>query len=154
MKTIDSYYGDTTVLFGINKKSVKNRRDPMKIAFPTQQDNGLESPVYGHFGSAPYFIIVDLKSKTHESVSNQNLNHSHGNCQPLVALGGNPVDAVVVGGIGGGALMKLQAAGITTYRAAAGSISENLNLIGAGKLPEFTRDQTCIGHDHNGHCAH
>jgi predicted Fe-Mo cluster-binding NifX family protein len=126
----------------------------MKIAFPAHQDNGLESLVYGHFGSASYFIIVDLKSKTHESVSNQNLNHAHGNCQPLVALGGKPVDAVVVGGIGGGALMKLQAAGITTFRAVAGSVSENLNLIQAEKLPRFTIDQTCMGHSDDGPCAH
>ncbi len=126
----------------------------MKIAFPTQQDNGIESPVYGHFGSAPYFIIVDIKTGSHESVSNQNLNHTHGNCQPLVALGGNPVDAVVVGGIGGGALMKLQAAGITTFRAVAGSVSENLDLIQTGKLPKFTIDQTCMGHHEDGHCAH
>lgn len=126
----------------------------MKIAFPAQQDSGLESPVYDHFGSAPYFIIVDLKSKTHESISNQNLNHSHGNCQPLVALGGKPVDAVVVGGIGGGALMKLQASGITTFRAVAGSVSENLDLIKAEKLPRFTIDQTCMGHSGDGPCAH
>jgi predicted Fe-Mo cluster-binding NifX family protein len=126
----------------------------MKIAFPTQQDSGIESPVYGHFGSAPYFIIVDSDTGVHEAVSNRNLNHSHGNCQPLVALGGNSVDAVVVGGIGRGALMKLQAAGITTFRAVAGSVSENLNLIRVDKLPKFTLDQTCMGHQDDGHCAH
>jgi len=126
----------------------------MKIAFPTQQDKGIESPVYGHFGSAPYFIIVDSDTGSHKAVSNQNLNHSHGSCQPLVALGGNAVDAVVVGGIGGGALMKLQAAGITTFRAVAGSVTENLNLIRGDKLPKFTLDQTCMGHQDDGHCAH
>lgn len=28
----------------------------MKIAFPTGDDKGIESPVYGHFGSALFFL--------------------------------------------------------------------------------------------------
>ena len=47
------------------------------------------------------------------AISNNDLDHQHGNCQPLAALGGVTVDAVVVGGIGGGALRKLANAGIT-----------------------------------------
>jgi hypothetical protein len=30
----------------------------MKIAFPAERDEGMESPVYGHFGSAPCFLII------------------------------------------------------------------------------------------------
>ena len=126
----------------------------MKIAFPTQKDMGMNSIVYGHFGSAPYFIIVNLHSGDCESLANQNLNHEHGNCRPLIALSNKPVNAVVVGGIGGDALMKLRAAGINTYRAVEGTVLENLDLIRSGKLPEFTPDQTCMGHHNNGQCAH
>ena len=32
----------------------------MKIAFPSQDDNGLESRVHGHFGSAHRFIIFNM----------------------------------------------------------------------------------------------
>lgn len=126
----------------------------MKIAFPVAQDLGMESAVFGHFGSAPIFIIVDSDSKETASITNKNLNHTHGNCQPLLALGNNPVDAVIVGGIGGGALMKLNAAGIKTYRGVSGSVAENLSLIASGKLPQFTMNQTCMGHHQDGHCAH
>jgi len=31
----------------------------MKVCFPVQKDNGIDSTVYGHFGSAPAFVIVD-----------------------------------------------------------------------------------------------
>ena len=79
----------------------------MKIAFPTQFDHGLESPVFGHFGSAGYFLVVDDASGAVETIVNADRDHLHGQCQPLAALGGNKVDAVVVGGIGGGALQKL-----------------------------------------------
>ena len=34
----------------------------MKIAFPTQDNKGLESAVYSHFGSAPFFVVVDAEN--------------------------------------------------------------------------------------------
>ncbi len=124
----------------------------MKIAFPSQENSGLASPIYGHFGSAGYFVVVDSASGKHETLQNSDRIHEHGGCQPLAALGGQPVDAVVVGGIGMGALNKLNAAGIKVYRAAEGTISENLELVQAGKLPEYTSMMTCAGH--GGGCAH
>ena len=126
----------------------------MIIAFPTHEDKGLESPVYGHFGSAPRFIIVDSERGSFEVLENGDLEHRHGRCQPLNALGGRQVDAVVVGGIGGGALSGLNAAGITAYRAVDASVAENLKLIQAGFLPVFTLDQTCAGHGSGEGCIH
>ena len=126
----------------------------MKIAFPTQDDRGMESLVYGHFGSAPYFIIVDSDSGQVESVINQDREHQHGQCQPIGALGGQPVDAVIVGGMGAGALQKLNAAGIRIFRAVEGTVSENLQLIQSGSLPLLTLDQTCAGHGRGGMCMH
>ena len=126
----------------------------MKIAFPTQEDRGLDSPVYGHFGSARFFVIAETGDHTAETVQNPEVDHIHGQCQPLRALGGRPVDAVVVGGIGGGALGKLRASGIKVYRAVEGTVDENLALIQSGKLPEFNLLHTCAGHDHDHACAH
>ena len=126
----------------------------MRVAFPIFDDKGMESTVYGHFGSAPRFIIMDTQTGDFESAGNQNLDHTHGNCQPMVALGGRTVDAVVVGGIGRGALMKLQNSGITTFRAIEGTVSENLTLLNNGKLPRFTPELTCSGNHSNGTCAH
>lgn len=126
----------------------------MKIAFPTQIDTGLDSQVFSHFGSARYFIVVDSDSQKFESFENPDAEHAHGQCQPLKALNGQAVDAVVVGGIGGGALNRLNAAGIKIFRAVEGSIHENLQLILSEKLPEFTLLQTCSGHGPGGQCAH
>ena len=127
----------------------------MKIAFPTREMNDLKSEVYNHFGSAPHFIVVDSETGDTHSIDNQNLDHTHGNCQPLVALGGTAVNAVVVGGIGGGALRKLLNNGIKTYRAVEGTVQDNLELLKEGKLPEFSPDHTCQGHHHGiGECVH
>jgi predicted Fe-Mo cluster-binding NifX family protein len=126
----------------------------MKIVFPAEDDRGMESEVYGHFGSAPLFITVETETSAVRTIVNQDLGHQHGQCQPLHALGGYPVDAVVVGGIGGGALRRLQIAGIKVYRGVEGTVSDNLELMKSGHLPEFTPDQTCAGHGTHGECAH
>ena len=127
----------------------------MKIAFPTQEKNDKGSPVHNHFGSAPYFVIVDTETEESITIDNQNLNHTHGNCQPLVALGGTQVDAVVVGGIGGGALRKLLNAGIKAFKAVDGTVSDNLTLAKSGRLDAFSPAHTCQGHHHGiGECVH
>lgn len=126
----------------------------MIIAFPTMDDKGMESRVYGHFGSAPHFVLVDSEKGTHEKVNNSDQNHQHGQCQPIYALGGNIVDAVAVGGIGLGALQKLNAAGIKVFRAVEGSVNENFELVKSGLLPTFSLDQTCAGHGAGAKCMH
>ncbi len=125
----------------------------MKTAFPTQESLGLNSVVFGHFGSARYFVIVDTETGEFEATDNRDIGHIHGKCQPLAALGGKSVDAVVAGGIGAGALNKLNAAGIDVYRAVEGTISDNLDLIKTGRLPKFDPRQTCAGH-HTHECTH
>jgi predicted Fe-Mo cluster-binding NifX family protein len=124
----------------------------MKVCFAVQKDDGLESTVYGHFGSAPAFVIVDTEGETAAAVANRDRDHAHGACNPMAAIGGQSVDAVVVGGIGAGALMRLNAEGIKVYRAAAPSVRANVTLIKENRLPELTVQQTCAGHQ--GGCGH
>lgn len=126
----------------------------MNIAFPSREEKGADSTVYGHFGSAPFFVIVDSRDGTAETIVNRDREHMHNHCQPLKALGGRSVDAVVVGGIGAGALRGLQAGRIKVYRGVEGTVAENLKLILAGRLPEFTLEQTCAGHGPHGGCSH
>ena len=127
----------------------------MIVAFPTQEDRALESEVYGHFGSANAFLIVDLDTEEAKALVNRDRQHAHGQCQPLAALNGHPVDAVVVGGIGRGALMKLNAAGIAVYRAVEGSVADNMALLRQDQLPRMMPGDTCAGHGHQGGgCAH
>ena len=126
----------------------------MKVCFPTENLEGLESTVYGHFGSAPGFVIVDTETTEVDQITNGDQHHAHGMCQPLLALGGRKVDGIVVGGIGMGALMKLQAQGVRVYRALQGSVQDNLEMIKNGRLPEMSPEHTCAGHAHGGGCSH
>ncbi len=124
----------------------------MRICFPAKTLEGMNSVVFEHFGSAPGFVIVDTENMKFEEIQNGDQHHAEGMCQPLKALGGVEVDAVVVGGIGMGALMKLQAQGVTVYRAADGTVLQNMDLIQNGNLPQFEARHTCGGHQ--GGCAH
>ena len=62
------------------------------------------------------------------------------------------IDAVVVGGIGAGALMKLNADGIKVYKSVKETVKENLDLLRDDRLPELTLKHTCGGHQ--GCCGH
>lgn len=122
----------------------------MKICIPVEKNMGLDSNPYSHFGSAPLFIIYDLESDEITELNNQDLNHEHGKCQPLKALSGTIVDAVIVGGIGQGAINKLNSMNIKIYKATENTIKENLELYKQNKLTEFPQNHTC---NHDG-CNH
>ncbi len=126
----------------------------MKVCFAVQKDEGIESTVYNHFGSAPAFIMVDTEIGEAASVVNKDVNHVHGACNPIMAMGGQAVDAVVVGGIGAGAIMRLNQGGIKVYRAVSGTVKENLDLLKEKGLPELSIQHACGGHGPGGGCAH
>ena len=126
----------------------------MKVCFPVQKKEGMDSKVVGHFGSAPAFIIVDTESTAEAAVINKDRNHAHGMCNPVKALDNQQVDAIVVGGIGGGALRKLQGLGIKVFKSQASTVRENLDLIMKNKLDEVSQFHTCAGHGHGKGCGH
>lgn len=118
----------------------------MKVCFPVHKDEGVNSTVYDHFGSAPEFIVVNTELQSTITVDNKDLDHVHGACNPVMAVGGHKIDAVVVGGIGAGALMKLNVDGIKVYKAITETVKENLDLLKDNRLPELTLHHTCSGH--------
>ena len=122
----------------------------MKVCFPVKSNEGMSSIPYNHFGSAPEFVICDLESNDVKAIGNEDLGHEHGKCQPIKALSGEVVDAVVVGGIGKGAIVKLNSMGIKVYQSIEGTIEENVNSLKNGELKEFDSNHTC---NHDG-CSH
>jgi len=86
----------------------------MKIGFPVEKAEGMESKVYGHFGSAPAFVVVDTEKNDALTIQNQD---SIISTAPVIhPRPGRPSDRFPGGrGIGGGALAKLNALGIKVY---------------------------------------
>jgi predicted Fe-Mo cluster-binding NifX family protein len=126
----------------------------MRICFPVAEDKGVESPVFGHFGSAPMFLVVDTSSSEVTAIDNGDRIHQHGACNPIAALEGRRIDAVAVVGIGGGALSKLSRVGIRVFQARDGSVADNIALFRDNGLPEFVPGTTCGGHGHSHGCSH
>ena len=124
----------------------------MKIGFAVQENHGLESTVYDHFGSAPAFVIVDTELNKVLAIDNSNASHEHGMCNPVMTLGGNQIDALIVGGIGAGAIMKLNALGVKIYGSGAATVNENIALLRENRLQELSMDNSCKSHQ--GQCGH
>ncbi|MEG1003515.1 NifB/NifX family molybdenum-iron cluster-binding protein [Clostridium sp.] len=118
----------------------------MKICIPAKENNGLETIPYNHFGSAPIFLVFDTETSEITAVNNGDLNHEHGKCQPIKAIGSVSVDVVLVLGIGLGAINKLNSMGIKVFKAENKSIKENIDLLNKNELPEFDSSNSCTSH--------
>jgi predicted Fe-Mo cluster-binding NifX family protein len=126
----------------------------MKICIPVAEYRGLDSPVYGHFGSAPSFVLVDADTMVVERLDNHDQGHVHGQCSPVKALAGARPEVVVVGGIGAGAVLGLRNAGIRVYQATGGTVGETVALFKKGELQEIDSQHACPGHGEDSGCQH
>lgn len=126
----------------------------MKLCIPVAENQALNSIVYGHFGSAPLFLLVDSETLVVEPLPNGGHDHVHGACNPLQALAGRAVDAVIVGGIGAGAVRGLRQAGIAVYHSSEQTVEEAVARYKAGELPEVDAQHACGGHSTGGNCHH
>jgi predicted Fe-Mo cluster-binding NifX family protein len=126
----------------------------MKLAIPVEEYQALNSVVYGHFGSAPLFVLVDTDTLAIEPLHNDDQHHVHGACNPARAMAGRTVDAVVVGGIGAGAINGLRQAGIKVYHSPSQTVAEVVAQFNAGQLPEIELQHACGGHQAGNACHH
>ena len=124
----------------------------MNVCIPVDKHQGLDRLVHNHFGSAPMFLLVDTEKLTCETVANRHADHGGGVCHAVGALQSKPVDAVVTGGIGRGALSKLEAAGYKVFQARPKTVRETVEALKGGSLPVFGREASCGCSDgHHGH---
>lgn len=123
-----------------------NKERPMKIAVTFDKSNG---EVFQHFGKTEYFKIYQIddgKITASEVVSTEGKGHG--------ALAGflkeRGVEALICGGIGGGAQAALADGGIKLYGGTAGNADALVNDFIAGKLV-YQEDVKC---DHHGEHHH
>jgi predicted Fe-Mo cluster-binding NifX family protein len=121
----------------------------MRLCIPIKANDGKNSKVNAHFGSAPYFLIYNTEGQDFEIIGNSDSHHIHGMCHPLKALENQNIDAVVCGGMGARAVQKLNEGGIKAYRANAETVQEIIENYQQDKLEELTINNACI--DHNCH---
>ncbi|MBC8384261.1 MAG: NifB/NifX family molybdenum-iron cluster-binding protein [Candidatus Cloacimonetes bacterium] len=118
----------------------------MNLCIPIEKNNGMESEVFGHFGSAPFFMFYNTETEESKTITNNNDHYSHGACLPVQALNSNPVDAVLVGGIGARAVNLLNNAGIKVFRSVQGLANENIKKFTENSLEEIKVESACQQH--------
>lgn len=131
----------------------------MKIAVTTQH-----TQVFPHFGRTPEFYVVTAEDgKIVEESIVPAPAEGHGALVGFLVSQG--VDALICGGVGGGAVNSLRAAGIQIYAGASGSSKEQVLSLLSGQLSQ-QGDANCDHHeehdhnhqhehDHGGHgCGH
>jgi predicted Fe-Mo cluster-binding NifX family protein len=118
----------------------------MKICMPTTGKNGLNEMVHNHFGSAQYFTIYDTESKTIQTITNGNLHHSHGSCQPIEAISQNNINIVITSGMGIRAIKLLNDNGVKVFLSKGEIVSDVINNFESGLLSELTFEHACSHH--------
>lgn len=112
----------------------------MKIAFPVNKDEGLNSVIASHFGRAKAFIIYDSESK--QTVTIPITKHQENKCIPVKILEGFDLDAIYVFGLGWRALNLLEEKNI---KAKTGSFTTVQEVVGhLDDLEDL--ETTCGGH--------
>lgn len=120
----------------------------MRIAATYENGN-----VFQHFGRTSQFKVYDIEDGKVVNAQVMDTNGS-GHSALAVMLMAWGVDALICGGIGGGAQMALANAGIKLYGGVQGSADDAVQALIAGNLG-YNPDVHCDHHDHeHGHEGH
>jgi len=133
----------------------------MRLLIPTNDTNGADAQLSGHFGRAPFYAIADTDADTIVVVENPSVSHGHGECVPASqAFGEGGYDAVVCQGIGQGAINRLNQAGVPVYvsdgpdvaSAIASFRRSSLRVVGSEDncSGSGSKSGSCGGHGHDG----
>lgn len=105
--------------------------------------------IFQHFGHTEQFKVYDIENGKIVSSEIVDTNGSgHGALAGV--LNALNADTLICGGIGGGARMALDAAGIKLYGGVSGDADQAVEALLAGNL-EFNPDVQCSHHDENHH---
>lgn len=118
----------------------------MLICVPTTSDAGLDGAIHEHFGSAPFFTLVNTDDMQVQVLANRNTHHTHGTCHPMNQLSRFRIDAVVCTGMGRRAVEALNAEGVRTVMADAQTVGEAITQVLNGSASDIDPARACRGH--------
>lgn len=120
---------------------IQKGEDCMRIA--VTYENGM---IFQHFGHTEQFKFYDIENDT---IVSEQVVGTNGSGHGAIAgfLSANHVDALICGGIGGGAQMALADAGIKLYGGVSGSADAAVHALLDGTLG-YDPDVHCSHHDH------
>ncbi len=121
--------------------------DAIRVAVPSDCENGLTSSRSGHFGKCAFYTLVDVADNQVVAVqSMKNGGHVVGGCSvPVTLLKSWDVNKVVVSGIGGRPLMGFRQEGIEVYSGDGSTVQETIDAYFQGQIGPISQDQVCGG---------
>ena len=125
------------------------------VAFPSEQQGGLEAPVSEHFGQCSAFTLVQVHGGKpgHVDVVPATAHEERGCLGVVRMLADRGVQAVVAVGMGRRPLEGLLQAGIDVYQGdPARSIPATIEALESGQLPRF--GAVCAHQSHHGRHGH
>jgi len=136
-------------LFEMMKKlNIGKEGENVNVCVPTLGQGGLDDYVSDHFGRAPTFTIVDLKTGEVKVIPNTSI-HMGGSGYPPEIMREHGVDVMLCSGIGPRAIKMFEQFGIEVYVGATGTVREAIEAWKAGKLQEATDKNACKMHRHH-----
>jgi predicted Fe-Mo cluster-binding NifX family protein len=109
--------------------------------------------LHTHFGSAPFFTIVDTESGSVAVVPNSDSGHGHGHghgtCRGLKQAGLPRFDAIVCRTMGRRALATLMSDGLEVLVTRKKTVSEIVAAIQNGEATRLSSLEACEGHRHH-----
>ncbi len=118
----------------------------MKICMPVLSAEGMNSNLYGHFGSAPFFAIYNTEDQSVAVVENSVGEHEHGKCMPVDAIRNTGAQAVLCKGMGMRAANLLQEAGVSPFMVDAQTVGEAVKKYNAKEVLVLDASRACQHH--------
>jgi predicted Fe-Mo cluster-binding NifX family protein len=96
----------------------------------------MASTIYGHFSSAPYFLVIDTDTKQSSAIANCDPQNPDTGCNPFLALNHLQLDGIIVGGIGDVTVRLMNTLGFKVLEAQSANVADNVTLFEQNALPE------------------
>jgi predicted Fe-Mo cluster-binding NifX family protein len=116
-----------------------------KIAVTADIDNGLDSPVSGHFGHCKTFIVSTVENGEITKVESIP-NAGHTSCaEPVNKLASLGVNVLITMGMGGRPYMHAQQVGLAVVRSTGGTAGDAIRSYIEGNHEMMSREGLCGG---------
>ncbi len=124
----------------------------MRIAIAVESDSGLNSPVSGHFGRCPFYLLADVAANgdidAATPVANPYFDHHEPGDVPAFIHSHN-VNVMISGGMGRRAIAFFQEFGIATATGASGTALDAIQAYQQNQLPTAAPCRESVEHaDH------
>lgn len=126
----------------------------MRLCMPTVSEGGLGARLSPHFGSAPWFTVVDSETGETTVIGNARASHEHGCCTPVRELEGQEIGVVICRGLGRRALENLRSQGMDVLVTEEWTVAAVVESYRAGTLEPMALAAACAGGSHGHGHAH